>query len=122
MPNSRPHGTLPAAFSKTGRDVPPSPDVAAQGLAQLVGQSVAYELVRLLGPVLQRLVDVQEQPACIVCAGAAKRAELAHEINAANARQSAEPEPDKPDVKVSQSFTFDPAVGPVCWAHFEPGE
>lgn len=119
---SKPRGTVPAALTRDGAEIPASPDVARHDLAQVIGQSVAYNVAQLLGPVLQRLVDQQEQPGCIVCAGEVKRAERAWEIDAANARASAEPEPPKPDAKVSMSFTFDPAAGPVCWAHFEPGE
>lgn len=120
MSSRKPAGTIPAALSASGQDVPPSPDVAA--LAQVIGQGVAFHVAQLLGPVLQRLVDVQEQPGCILCAGEVKRAERAYEVNLLNAQQAAEPEPEQPDVQVSMSFTIDPAVGPVCWAHFEPGE
>jgi len=112
-------GTVPAAFSKTGEDVPPSPDVVEHNLAQVIGQAVAYHVAQLLTPVLQRLVDQQEQPACIVCAARLKRAERAWEIDARNAQAAAEPPPDKPDVKITQSFT-DGARGPVCWADYDP--
>ena len=114
MPDRRPHGTLPAAFSATGQDVPPSPEVAAQGLAELIAKGTAYELAALLGPVLQRLVDVQEQPACIVCAARAKREHL---VAVANAKAAAEPEPPVP--VINQSFT-DGARGPVCWGCLDP--
>jgi len=110
----RPHGTIPAAFSATGRDVPPSPEVAAQGLAEVIGGQVALDLVQLLGPVLQRLVDVQDQPACIVCAVKAKREHL---VAVANALAAAEPEPGAPVVR--QSFTSG-ARGPVCWGCLDP--
>jgi len=115
-------GTIPAAFSATGQDVPPSPDVAAHNLAQVIGQAVAVHVAQLLAPVLQRLVDQQEQPACVVCAREVKRAERDYEVARENALRAAEPPPDKPEVKVSMSFTADPGRGPVCWAHFEPGE
>lgn len=115
MPPRRPHGTIPAAFSATGQDVPPSPEVAAQGLAEVIGGTVAVHVAQLLGPVLQRLVDVQDQPACIVCAVKAKRE---HETALANARAAAEPEPGAPTVR--QSFTTG-ARGPVCWGCLDPG-
>ena len=111
---SRPHGTIPAAFSATGQDVPPSPDVAAHSLAQVIGQSVAFHVAQLLAPVLQRLVDVQERPACLVCAAGVKRE---HVIAVANARAAAEPEP-LPG-KINQSFT-DGVRGPVCWECLDP--
>lgn len=112
----RPHGTLPAAFSKTGQDVPPSPEVAAQGLAEVIGGAVAVHLAQLLGPVLQRLVDVQDQPACIVCAAKAKRE---HAVAVANALAAAEPEPEMP--RINQSFT-EGRRGPVCWACLDPDQ
>lgn len=118
---SRPHGTIPAAFSATGQDVPPSPEVAAQGLAEVIGGTVAVHLAQLLGPVLQRLVDVQERYACIVCACRAKVAEREHEVAVANAVAAAEQLPEKPAVKINQSFT-DGMRGPVCWDCFDPGE
>lgn len=115
----RPAGTIPAAFSVTGKDVPPSPEVMEANVAGLIGQSVAYHVTRLLAPALQRLVDVQERYACLVCAAKAKHVERDHEIAVANAKAAAEPEPPAPDVKVSQSFT-DGARGPVCWGCYDP--
>ena len=94
---SRPHGTLPAAFSATGQDVPPSPDVAAHGLAEVIGGAVALHMVQLLGPVLQRLVDVQEHYACLTCTTKAKRELI---IAVANAQAAAEPEPPVKGVKL----------------------
>lgn len=114
VPKPRPHGTLPAAFSATGEDVPPSPEVAAQGLAEVIGGTVAIHLAQLLAPVLQRLVDVQERYACLMCTARVKRE---HTVAVANALAAAEPEP-KPG-KINQSFT-DGARGPVCWECFDP--
>jgi hypothetical protein len=111
---SRPHGTLPAAFSATGQDVPPSREVAEASLAQVIGQSVAYELAALLAPVLQRLVDVQERYACLTCTTKAVRE---HQVAVANARTAAEPEPQMP--RINQSFT-DGGRGPVCLGCFDP--
>lgn len=108
MSNAR-QAKLPAPAA-----VPPSPEVEHHGLAQVIGQSVAYEIAALLTPVLQRLVDVQERPACLPCAARAKRQ---HVIALANARAAAEVDPPPPPV--SQSFT-DGARGPVCWACFDP--
>jgi hypothetical protein len=117
VPNSRrPHGTIPAAFSATGQDVPPSPEVAAQGLAEVIGGTVAVHVAQLLGPVLQRLVDVQERYACIVCTEKAKRELI---IAVANARAAAEPEPAVRAGAIRQSFT-EGARGPVCWECFDP--
>jgi hypothetical protein len=110
----RPNGTIPAAFSATGQDVPPSPDVAAHNLAQVIGQAVAYHTAALLAPVLQRLVDVQERYACLVCTAKAKSE---HAVAVANAQAAAEPEPKVPAIR--QAFT-DGARGPVCWECFDP--
>lgn len=110
----RPHGTLPAAFSATGQDVPPSPEVAAQGLAEVIGGTVALHVAQLLAPVLQRLVDVQERYACLVCTAKAKSE---HAVAVANAQAAAEPEPKVPAIR--QAFT-DGARGPVCWECFDP--
>ena len=114
MPNSRrPHGTVPAAFSASGQEVPPSPEVAAQGLAEVIGGQVALNLVQLLGPVFQRLVDVQEHYACIICARKTKR------ISIANAKAAAEHDFEVSLPRISQSFTIG-ARGPVCWSCFDP--
>jgi hypothetical protein len=110
---SRPHGTLPAAFSATGQDVPPSPDVAAHGVAQLIGETVAYNITALLAPVLQRLVDVQERYACLVCAAKAKRIAVANAKAAAEDDRTLQP-------AINQSFT-EGNRGPVCWACYDPG-
>lgn len=110
---SRPIGTIPAAFSRTGQDVPPSPDVAAHGLAEVIGGQVALNLAQLLGPVLQRLVDVQERPACVICAKKAKS------IAVANARAAAEDEAEVSMPSINQSFTAG-ARGTVCWSCFDP--
>lgn len=112
----RPHGTLPAAFSKTGQDVPPSPEVAAQGLAEVIGGTVALHVAQLLAPVLQRLVDVQERYACLVCVAKAKRD---YRVACANASAAAEPEPSVKASAIRQAFT-DGARGPVCWECFDP--
>jgi hypothetical protein len=106
------HAKLPAP-------PPPSPDVVEHGIAQVIGQSVAYHVAQLLAPVLQRIADQQEQPGCIACAATAKRAERAWEVDAANAKAAAEPLPDKPDTRVNQSITIAPR-GPVCWSCFDP--
>jgi hypothetical protein len=113
VPPRRPHGTTPAAFSKTGQDVPPSPEVAAQGLAEVIGGTVAYSLAQLLGPVLQRLVDVQEHYACIVCSRKTKS------IAVANARAAAEHDVEVSLPRISQAFT-EGKRGPVCWSCFDP--
>lgn len=113
---ARPHGTIPAAFSKTGQDVPPSPDVAAKGLAEVIGGTVAFHVAQLLAPVLQRLVDVQERYACLMCTAAAKR-ELV--IAIANAKAAGEPEPAVKAGAIRQAFT-DGCRGPVCWECFDP--
>lgn len=110
---SRPRGTVPAAFSATGQEVPPSPDVARHDAAQLFGQSVAFHVAQLLGPVLQRLVDVQERPACVICAKKAKS------IAIANARAAAEDEAELKMPPINQSFTAG-ARGMVCWSCFDP--
>lgn len=91
---------------------------AEETLAGLIGQAVAVHLAKMLGPVLQQL---QVQYCCVVCATEAKRGERAHEIAVANATAAAEPLPDVPRIGVSHAFTIGPD-GPVCWAHFEPGE
>ena len=114
----RPHGTIPAAFSAAGQDVPPSPDVAAQGLAEVIGGAAAVHLAQLLGPVLQRLVDVQERYACLVCTAKAKRELI---VAVANAQAAAEPEPSIKAGAIRQSFT-DGMRGPVCWSCFDPDQ
>lgn len=116
MSNHRPAGTVPAALSRTGQDVPPSPEVQQQALAQVIGQAVAFHVAQLLGPVLQRLVDVQEHYACLVCTTRVK-----HELNiaVANAKAAGEPEPVVKASAIRQAFT-DGCRGPVCWECFDP--
>lgn len=115
---SKPRGTVPAAFSATGQDIPPSADVAQHDLAQVIGQSVAFHVAQLLAPVLQRLVDVQEHYACLVCTTRVK-----HELNiaVANAKAAGEPEPAVKVSAIRQAFT-DGCRGPVCWECFDPDE
>jgi len=117
----RPAGTIPAAFSKTGQDVPPSPDVQEHSLAQVIGEAVGLHLAKLLGPVLAHMAEQQHRPGCIVCAARAKRAERAHKIAIANANAAAEDGPDVPDLGVTESFT-EGRRGPVCWGCFDPDE
>lgn len=91
---------------------PASPEVAAQGVAEVIGGQVALNLAQLLGPVLQRLVDVQERYACIVCAAKAKRIAVANAKAAAEDDRTLQP-------AINQSFT-EGNRGPVCWACFDP--
>jgi hypothetical protein len=105
VPDRRPHGTIPAAFSKTGQDVPPSPEVAERTLAEVIGEAVALHLA----PLVSRMRA--SRPGCIVCAVKVKRAER-------NARAAAEP---LPDLGITESFTTG-RRGPVCWGCFDPDE
>lgn len=111
--NTRRATGVPAAPARDGKP-PPSPDVERHDLAEVIGGSVAYHVAQLLGPVLQRLVDVQERYACLMCTARVKRE---HAVAVANALAAAEPEP-KPG-KINQSFT-DGCRGPVCWECFDP--
>ena len=115
----RPAGTIPAAFSKSGQDVPPSPDVAERTLADVIGESAALHLAEIIGPLLEHIATTQYRPACIVCAAAAKRAEKAHKVAIANANAAAEDGPEVPDLGVTESFT-EGARGPVCWGCYDP--
>lgn len=112
-------GTVPAAFSKTGQDVPPSPDVAEHNLAQLIGQSAAFHLAQLLAPVLDAMGARQQRNACLVCAARLKADAAAYETAVEIAVKAAEPLPDEPSTKVTESFT-EGARGPVCWADYDP--
>jgi hypothetical protein len=102
---ARPHGTIPAAFSATGEDVPPSPDVEEHSLAQVIGEAVALHLA----PLIARMRPAR--PGCITCAAKVKVAER-------NAKAAAEP---LPDMGVTESFTHG-RRGPVCWGCFDPDE
>lgn len=115
----RPAGTTPAAFSPTGKDVPPSPDVQEHNLAQLIGQASAFYLAQLLEPVLQSISARQQRNACIVCAARLKAEASAYETAVDIAVKAAEPLPEAPDTKVTESFT-DGARGPVCWGCYDP--
>lgn len=115
----RPAGTTPAAFSKTGRDVPPSPDVQQHNLAQLIGQSTAFHLAQLLAPVLDAMSARQQRSACLVCAARLKAEARAYETAVEIAVKAAEELPEAPSTKVTESFT-EGARGPVCWACYDP--
>lgn len=122
MSTRRPAGTIPAALSATGQDVPPSPDVAERTLADVIGQGVALHLAKLLGPVFAHMAEQQQsRPGCIVCAATVKRAEKAHKIAIAIANAAVEDGPEVPDPGVTESFTSG-LRGPVCWECFEPDE
>ena len=112
-------GTIPAAFSATGKDVPPSPDVAERNLAEVIGEGVALHLAKILGPLLNHMSQQMNRPGCLVCAAKVKRAEREFEIQVANAKAAAEAGPDAPDIGVTESFT-DGARGPVCWGCYDP--
>lgn len=92
--------------------MPGGTGAAEQTVAGIIGETVALHL----GKLLQQL-----RPACIVCCTEAKLAERAHQVAVANAQAAAEPVPEAPEVGLNSSITAGPA-GPVCWAHFEPGE
>jgi len=110
-----PSGALRAPGSKPPMASLPPPAGGTGGIG-LIGQSVALHLADLLGPVLS---DRLLRDGCLVCAARVKRAIKAWEVDVANAVAAAEPEPGKPDVGVSQSFTIG-ARGPVCWPCFDP--
>jgi hypothetical protein len=117
---SKPRGTVPAAFSATGQDVPPPADLAERTLAEVIGEAVGLHLAKLLGPVLAHLAGQQpSRPGCIVCAARVKRAEKAHKIAIRNANAAAEDGPEVPDMGVTESFT-EGNRGPVCWGCYEP--
>lgn len=118
-PPRRVPGTIPAALSRTGQDVPPSPDVAERNLAEVIGEAVALNLGQLLGPVLAGLARTRD--ACLLCAAKAKRAHDAWEADAALRRQAGEADPGQPDLGVTESFTTG-MRGPVCWGCFDPDQ
>ena len=119
MSKPRPAGAIPAAFSKTGQDVPPSPDVQEHNLAQLIGQSAAFELAQLLEPLLASISTRQQRNACIVCAARLKAEARDYETAVEIAVKAAEEPPAPPDTRVTESFT-EGARGPVCWADYDP--
>lgn len=120
MTNTRRATGVPAAFARDGKAVPPSADVAERTLAEVIGESVALHLAKILGPVLVRMAEQQQsRPGCLVCAGRVKRAEKAHKIAIANANAAAEDGPEVPDLGVTESFT-EGSRGPVCWADYDP--
>jgi hypothetical protein len=110
-------GTTPPVFVRDGKPVPPSPDVAVHGLAQLIGQACAYHLGELLGPALSALAAPRRHM-CIVCTARLKAEAKAYEVKLANAVAAAEEQPEAPDTRVTESFTHG-LRGPVCWACFD---
>jgi hypothetical protein len=59
------------------------------------------------------------RPGCIVCAAKVKRGEREYQVALANAKAAAEPEPEAPDLGITESFT-EGARGPVCWGCYTP--
>jgi hypothetical protein len=116
---SRPAGTIPAAFNPTGRDVPPSADVQEHNLAQLIGQASAFYLAQLLEPMLAAFTARQQRAACLVCAARLKAEAREYEKAVDIAVRAAEPIPEPPDTKVTESFT-EGSRGPVCWGCYDP--
>ena len=114
----RPAGTIPAAFSKTGQDVPPSPDVQEHSLAQVIGQATAFYLAQLLAPAMEAL-SAPRRHMCIVCTAKLKADAKAYETALANAVAAAEEQPEPPDTRVAESFTQG-LRGPVCFGCFDP--
>ena len=125
-------GHVPAAFSATGEDVPPSPDVEQHGLAQVIGQSVALHLGELLG---QLLPQMPWQPECFFCLVAAKQLVKDYQVLVANAQAAGEdnpPPPAPPGVNRASTYVvvtqlvqtpagMVPSSGsvPACWDHLE---
>lgn len=125
-PPRRIPGTVPAAFSRNGQDVPPSPDVAEHTIAQVIGQAVAQYLGELLGPVLAHLANQQPMPACVLCVQARKIAEAEHRVAVANAAAAAEPEPELMLPPVTRCDTWmpmgqPPVAVPICYGHVPDG-
>lgn len=116
----RPAGTIPAAFSATGQDVPPSREVAEASLAQLIGQSVALHLADMLG---QLLPQMPWQPDCLFCLLTAKKTVKDHQVAVANASTAGEDMPPLPDAPtVNRAVTQVPTAGGsvwACWDHLE---
>lgn len=129
--HARRPGAIPAAFSPTGKEVPPSPDVAEHSLAQVIGQSVALHLAQLLAPGIEQLIkvasQVQPQPACVLCVQECKQAEAAWQVAAQNAMQAAEPEPAPfAAPPIAQAVTWmpigqPPVAVPLCYGHVPSG-
>jgi hypothetical protein len=90
-------------------------DEAAETFPALIAQAAAL----LARDVMEQLRAQQTQPVCLVCAARAWRAAKAWEVAVKNARDAAEPPPEKPDMTTAQSFTTG-ARGPVCWPCFDP--
>lgn len=115
--HARRPGAIPAAFSPTGKEVPPSLDVAEHSLAQVIGQSVALHLAQLIAPGIEQLIkvasQVQPQPACVLCVQECK--------------QAAEPEPAPfAAPPISQAVTWmpigqPPVAVPLCYGHVPSG-
>jgi hypothetical protein len=112
-------GTTPPVFVRDGRPVPPSADVQQHNLGQLIGQASAFYLAQLLEPVLASVAARQQRNACLVCAARLKAEARAYETAVEIAVQAAEPLPEAPDAKVTESFT-EGSRGPVCWGCYDP--
>jgi hypothetical protein len=125
--NTRRATGVPAALTRDGTAVPPSPDVEEHSLAQVIGEAVALHVSRVLAPVLGGVAQLQTMPACVICVQERKQAERAWLTAVANAQRAAEPEPGAPEPPVVlPAVTWVPlgqpgAVLPVCYGHFPDG-
>lgn len=119
----RANGHVPAGLGG-GQPVPPSPDVAEQNVANVIGQAVAVHLAKLLAS------WQPQQVACTFCVSVRKQAEQAYAVAVANAQAAAEepPQPAFPDVghavtwqPVQLSANMPPVAVPVCYLHHQGG-
>lgn len=108
--------------------VPSGLGAAEDGLAKVIGESVALHLAQLLAQILPQLAP--QATACLFCAVDAKRAQAAHAVAVENAKKATEPEPEAPPLNIQQAFTSAPvalAPGqppvscPVCFDHLQAG-
>lgn len=117
----------PAAFARDGKAVPPSADVAERTLAEVIGETVAIHVAKLLGPVLAQFGQAQHQPGCVICVQERKAAEHAHGLAVANAVQAAEEPPAEAQLPgIMPAITWMPLgqqghILPVCYGHIEHG-
>lgn len=95
---------------------PPSAEVAGTGFAQVIGQTVAYHLAKLLGDLLPRM---PWQPECEPCVIAAKTAIRAYEVLCANAVAAGEDTPPLPEPPLVAAAVTWQYSRPVCFEHAE---
>jgi hypothetical protein len=98
------NGSRPPGTQAIRRAIGESQNAAELGIAQVIGETVALHLARLLPQLLQK---VQGGTGCLFCTFAAKQVQRDYQIACMNAAQAAEEPPGPPpEPQIAQALTW----------------